>query len=141
MPKKHDDSSVLITQGGESTVIPFHSMLHPLEDNNHFSIWVSGLCSFSGKKSYGYLARKLLQAQRGGDPHQLLSVYNTGFGEIFAVVGDAPEWEEVYKLRSTYSSGDIPDGGRHTHLHCRRPEKPLGVHRSRLDQRHDVTPD
>ncbi|MFH4734902.1 phage terminase large subunit family protein [Vibrio diabolicus] len=108
--KKYDDSSVLITQGYESTVVPFHSMLHPLEDNNHFSIWVSGLCSFSGKKSYGYLARKLLQAQRSGDPHQLLSVYNTGFGEIFAVVGDAPEWEEVYKLRSMFSSGEVPDG-------------------------------
>ncbi|HGS4859049.1 TPA: terminase gpA endonuclease subunit [Vibrio cholerae] len=108
--KRHDDHSVLITQGDDSAVVPFHSMLHPLEDNNHFSIWVSGLCSFSGKKSYGYLARKLLQAQRSGDPNQLLSVYNTGFGEIFAVVGEAPDWEEVYALRSSYQSGQVPDG-------------------------------
>lgn len=108
--RPYDDQHVEFEQDGQKLVMPFHSMIHPVEENSHFSIWVSGLCSFSSKKSYGYLARKLLQALKSGDPNKLLSVYNTGFGEIYAVVGDAPEWEEVYKLRSTYSSGDIPDG-------------------------------
>ncbi|HGS4463225.1 TPA: terminase gpA endonuclease subunit [Vibrio metschnikovii] len=106
----HDDEHVEFEQDGQKTVMPFHSMIHPIEENSHFSIWVSGLCSFSSKKSYGFLARKLLQALRTGDPNKILTVYNTGFGEVYAVVGEAPEWEEVYALRSTYSSGEIPDG-------------------------------
>lgn len=106
----YDDEHVEFEQDGQTTVMPFHSMIHPVEENNHFSIWVSGLCSFSAKKSYGYLARKLLQAIRSGEPDKLLSVYNTGFGEIFAVVGEAPAWEEVYERRSSYSSGEVPDG-------------------------------
>lgn len=106
----HNAKSVAVTQNNEKFIVPFHSFLHPEEQNNHFSLWVSGLCSFSAKKSYGYLARKLLQALRSGDPNKLLSVYNTGFGEVYAVAGDAPEWEEVYALRSTYSVGDVPEG-------------------------------
>ncbi|WP_281629188.1 terminase gpA endonuclease subunit [Vibrio sp. St2] len=101
---------VAIEQDGKSTIVPYHSMIPTLDGNNHFSIWVSGLCSFSGKKSYGYLARKLLIALNSGDPNKLLSVYNTGFGEIYAAAGEAPEWEEVYSLRSTYSVGEVPEG-------------------------------
>lgn len=80
------------------------------EGNDHYSIWVSGLCSFSAKKSYGYLARKLIEALASGNPASLLSVYNTGFGELFAIAGDAPEWEEVFALRDAYQSGTVPDG-------------------------------
>ncbi|MEI9391480.1 terminase gpA endonuclease subunit, partial [Streptococcus pyogenes] len=29
---------------------------------------------------------------------------------VYAVAGEAPEWEEVYALRSTYSSTELPDG-------------------------------
>lgn len=61
----------------------------------HYSIWVSGLCSFAVKKSYGFLAKKLLAALDGGDPAKLLAVYNTGFGECYAEAGDAPSWEEI----------------------------------------------
>ncbi|WP_371977422.1 terminase gpA endonuclease subunit [Enterovibrio norvegicus] len=105
----HDDH-VVFEQNGQTTVRPFHSMIHPAEENSHFSIWVSGLCSFSSKKSYGFLARKLLQALRSGDPNKILTVYNTGFGEIYGMTGEAPEWEEVYALRSTYAVGDVPQG-------------------------------
>lgn len=101
---------VVFSQGGKEFIRPFHSAIHPIEDNNHFSIWVSGLCSFSAKKSYGFLARKLLEAQQTGNPNSLLSVYNTGFGEIYAIAGDAPEWQEVYALRSDYQSGQVPEG-------------------------------
>ncbi|HGS5314531.1 TPA: terminase gpA endonuclease subunit [Vibrio parahaemolyticus] len=106
----HDDDHVEFEQDGQTLVMPFHSMIHPVEENSHFSIWVSGLCSFSSKKSYGFLARKLLQALRSGDPNKILTVYNTGFGEVYAVAGEAPEWEEVYALRSTYASTELPDG-------------------------------
>lgn len=108
--KPHDAGHVSIEQEGQSFVLPYHSLLNTADDNNHFSIWVSGLCSFSAKKSYGFLARKLLEAQQGGNPNSLLTVYNTGFGEIYAIAGEAPEWEEVYELRSDYQSGQVPVG-------------------------------
>lgn len=75
--KKYDDSSVLITQGGESTVVPFHSMLHPLEDNNHFSIWVSGLCSFSGKKELWLSSQKNSFKRREAVTHTNYSLFIT----------------------------------------------------------------
>lgn len=103
-----ESDHAVITQAGEEHVVQFHSFLHSIENNAHFSIWVSGLCSFSSKKSYGFLARKLLQAIASGDPSLLMSVYNTGFGEVFSVAGDAPMWEEVYSLRSSYLAGDLP---------------------------------
>ena len=108
--KAHGNGHVEFEQAGQKVVLPFHSMLAPPDENSHFSIWVSGLCSFSSKKSYGFLARKLLEAEQSGNPNTLLSVYNTGFGEVYAVVGDAPEWEEVYSLRSSYSAGELPEG-------------------------------
>lgn len=80
------------------------------EDNDSFSFLVSGLCSFSAKKSYGFLAKKLLEAKNSGDPGKLMAVHNTGFGEVYAVAGEAPEWEEVYSLRHNYQTGTVPAG-------------------------------
>lgn len=108
--KLYDSEHVEFEQAGQTLVMPFHSMIHPTEENSHFSIWVSGLCSFSSKKSYGFLARKLLQALRSADPNKILTVFNTGFGEVYAVTGEAPEWEEVFALRSTYAAGELPQG-------------------------------
>ncbi|WP_222937546.1 terminase gpA endonuclease subunit [Spartinivicinus ruber] len=63
--------------------------------NTHFSAWVSGLCSFSPKKTYGYCAKRLIEALRTGDPETLQGVFNTVFGEPYDQPGDAPKWEEV----------------------------------------------
>lgn len=78
--------------------------------NTHWSFWVSGLCSFSKKKSYGYLAKKLLTAQRSGDPEQMLAVLNTGFGEVYAPPEDVPAWNEVFNLRGRYAAGSVLPG-------------------------------
>lgn len=110
IPQEMTDTGVYVEQRGERYFVPFHDLLDTMDGNDHFSIWVSGLCSFSAKKSYGFLARKLIEARITGNPSSLLSVYNTGFGEIYAIAGDAPEWEEVYALRSTYQSGTVPAG-------------------------------
>lgn len=80
------------------------------EDNDAYSIWVSGLCSFSAKKSFGFLAKKLLEAINSGDPGKLMAVHNTGFGEVYSVAGDAPAWEEVHELRHNYQAGQVPEG-------------------------------
>jgi phage terminase large subunit GpA-like protein len=75
--------------------------------NSHFSYWTSGLCSFSAKKSYGFLAKKLMTALQSGEPEELLPVYNTGFGECYAMAGEAPPWEAVKAMAWKYHSGHI----------------------------------
>lgn len=77
------------------------------EGFTHYSIWVSGLCSFAVKKSYGFLAKKLLAAIKDGSPAKLLAVYNTGFGELYAEAGDAPSWEELRALCWGYKAGEL----------------------------------
>lgn len=77
------------------------------EGSSHYSLWVSGLVSFAAKKSYGFLAKKLLEAQRSGDPATLMGVTNTGFGQLFAEVGDVPTWEEIRSMRWAYASGEL----------------------------------
>lgn len=77
------------------------------EGFTHYSIWISGLCSFAAKKSYGFLAKKLLGALRSGDIATLQGVYNTGFGECYAESGDSPTWEIVKTARYGYSEGQI----------------------------------
>ena len=39
-----------------------------------------------------------------------MAVHYTGFGEVYAVAGEAPEWEEVYSLRHNYQTGTVPAG-------------------------------
>ena len=72
----------------------------------HKSYWVSGLCSFSQKKSYGYCAKRLVEAHRTGDLGKLLSVYNTKLGECYAKESADLTWKDIksqvynYKLNS-----------------------------------------
>lgn len=73
----------------------------------HYSIWISGLCSFAAKKSYGFLAKKLLSAQISGDPATLQGVLNTGFGECYAEAGDVPSWEEIRAACFGYAEGEL----------------------------------
>ncbi|BBV99921.1 hypothetical protein STW0522PSE72_P10690 (plasmid) [Pseudomonas monteilii] len=75
--------------------------------STHFTYAVSGLCSFSSKKSYGALAKDLLSAQQSGDPADLLAVYNTGFGECYAQAGDVPTWEQVRSMCWGYAAGQL----------------------------------
>lgn len=75
--------------------------------NSHASFWVSGLCSFAAKKSYGFLAKKLLIAIRSDKPSKLQAVYNTGFGECYGEFGEAPPWEAVKAMGDKYHSGEV----------------------------------
>ncbi|MGF6672119.1 phage terminase large subunit GpA-like protein [Pseudomonas monsensis] len=86
---------------------PAISGLADTEGFTHYSIWISGLCSFAAKKSYGFLAKKLLGAMRSGDAATLQGVYNTGFGECYSEVGDVPTWEAVKGERYGYPEGRI----------------------------------
>ena len=86
---------------------PALSGLADTEGFTHYSIWISGLCSFAAKKSYGFLAKKLLGAMRSGDAATLQGVYNTGFGECYSEIGDVPTWEAVKGERYGYPEGRV----------------------------------
>lgn len=75
--------------------------------STHYSFLASGLCSFSSKKTYGSLAKDLLAAIQGGDPADLLAVYNTGFGECYAQSGDVPTWEQVRAMCWGYAAAQL----------------------------------
>lgn len=77
------------------------------EGNNTESFFVSGLCSFSSKKSYGFLAEKLLKALNSGDEGTIQSVYNTGFAELYDKRSDAPSEDEVKSNCESYRLGSV----------------------------------
>lgn len=78
--------------------------------NDTASFWVSGLCSFSPKKTFGFLAKKFVAASRSGEPERIQGVMNTDFGELFQVVGEAPLWTTVAERKRPYQQGQIPEG-------------------------------
>lgn len=92
---------------GFETVVPgIVEGVADTDGSTHYSYWVSGLCSFAAKKSYGFLARKLLSALKSGNSDTMLAVYNTGFGECYSETGDVPSWEEIKGLRWQYGAGE-----------------------------------
>jgi phage terminase large subunit GpA-like protein len=76
------------------------------------SFWVSGLCSFSHKKTWGFLAKKFLAAVNSGEPERIQGVINTDFGECFKMGGEAPEWRAVWDRQQPYPQGEVPSGVR-----------------------------
>jgi phage terminase large subunit GpA-like protein len=76
------------------------------------SFWASGICNFSSKKSFGFLARKFLSAVRSYEPERIQGVINTDFGELFRVGGDAPLWTAVAERKKGYRQGEMPEGVR-----------------------------
>jgi phage terminase large subunit GpA-like protein len=77
-------------------------------DTDVASFWASGLCS--PWRTFGQRARAFLAAVASGDQTRIQTVINTGFGELFAARGDAPEWSEVAKLRREYEASAVPEG-------------------------------
>ena len=71
------------------------------------SFWVSGLAS--PFKTWGERAAEYVAAVRSGEPGEIQSVVNGGFGELWASGGgDVPEWRELEKLKLPYLSGEVP---------------------------------
>lgn len=76
-------------------------------DSDTASFWVSGLCS--PWRTWGQRAKALVEAKRSGEPGRIQAVVNTGFGELWAETGEAPEHSEVLNLRGGYVLGSIPE--------------------------------
>ena len=74
------------------------------------SFWVSGLCS--PWRTWGQRAKSFLEAHRSRTPGRVQAVINTGFGELYHLSGEAPDWQRVAELREGYSSGTVPAGVR-----------------------------
>lgn len=76
--------------------------------NYIISLWVSGLCS--PWKSFTDRALEWLEAVDSGDPEKVQTVLNTGFGELYAVSGDAPPPSVVKEHVKPYKMGTVPPG-------------------------------
>ncbi len=78
-------------------------------DSNVLSFWVSGLAS--PFVSWGDRAEALLTAQDSGDPGEVQTATNAGFGELYAAGGgEVPEWKEVLGLTGTHAMNTLPAG-------------------------------
>jgi phage terminase large subunit GpA-like protein len=104
---------LLHEEGGAQSVpvrVPWGDCVLPRGATNA-SFWVSGLCSFSARNTWGRMASKLVLALKSELPQRLQGVYNTLFGECFLARGETPPWTEVLSLaqRSTYRLGEVPE--------------------------------
>ena len=79
--------------------------LPQVRSRSYASFWVSGLATFSVKTTYGYIASKLVRALASGDPERIRGTYNTDLGELYRVIGEAPDWAEVQELAYGYALG------------------------------------
>ena len=71
------------------------------------SFWISGLAS--PWVSFGDVAEIMVAAYRSHEQEKIQAAVNTYGGELFTTTGDAPEWESVLALRSTYRPATHPD--------------------------------
>jgi len=91
----------------EEEVVPYNGYMDTGALN--LSFWISGIMSFSPKKSLGFLASKFLTATASGEVERIKGVINTDFGELFRISGDAPKWEKVMACVAKYVSGTVSD--------------------------------
>lgn len=71
-----------------------------------YSLWVSGL--MSPWVSFGQRAAEWILAAHSGDQGRIRAVINGRFGELYALRGQAPEWQAVKALGFGYKLGDVP---------------------------------
>lgn len=80
-------------------------------DSWTISFWVSGLAS--PFKTWGERAAEYVEAARSGEPGEIQSVINGGFGELYAPGGgDLPDWRDLEQLKAPYLQGEAPRGPR-----------------------------
>ena len=91
-------------------VLPDGTVEGEIEQSDTLSFWVSGLAS--PWQTFGQRARAYLNAEKSGKPERMQGVINTGFGELYSLKGEAPDWETVAALKKPYKSGEIPEGVR-----------------------------
>ena len=78
------------------------------EPNQNASFWVSGLAS--PWQTFGDIAARLIAAHKTHDHDRIQAEVNTYGGEVYRVMGDAPEWQAVAALKQPYKPGQVPAG-------------------------------
>jgi phage terminase large subunit GpA-like protein len=71
------------------------------------SFWVYGLAS--PWKSFVDRALSFYEACKKHDQYEIQACVNTSVGELYKVKGDAPDIEELYRCKSGYNLGSVPD--------------------------------
>jgi phage terminase large subunit GpA-like protein len=89
-------------------VTPAGEVVGAASTSNVASFWISGLCS--PWRSFGSRAAEFIAAVRAGNQDEIQVALNTGCGELYALGGDAPSWEQVRDLAEGYESGTVPEG-------------------------------
>jgi phage terminase large subunit GpA-like protein len=79
-------------------------------ENAVISFWASGLAS--PFVSWGTRIERYVRALASGDPDQVQTALNAGFGECFtpAAGRDALDWQEILQRRAPYRLKEVPDG-------------------------------
>lgn len=79
------------------------------EENDVYSLWVSGLCS--SWRTFGQRAQAYVEALNSGDDQRIKAVINTRFGELYRVGGrDTPQAQAVKDCIAPYKFGQVPAG-------------------------------
>jgi phage terminase large subunit GpA-like protein len=73
-----------------------------------FHIWAA--YSYSPNSTWADIAAEFLSAK--DKPEELKTFVNTMLGETWEETGEAPDWEKLYKRRSLYKAGTVPEGVR-----------------------------
>lgn len=79
-------------------------------ENAVISFWASGLAS--PFVTWGTRIERYVRALASGDPDQVQTALNAGFGECFtpAAGRDALDWQEILQRRAPYRLKEVPDG-------------------------------
>ena len=78
-------------------------------DNTTISFWASGLAS--PFVTWGTRVERYVRALASGDPDQVQTALNAGFGECFTPASgrDALDWQEILGRRAPYRMKEVPD--------------------------------
>ncbi len=94
--------------GPGQSVTPDGEVFGSVDESDTASFWISGLCS--PWRSFGQRAKAFIAAVQSGIPGRVQAVVNTGFGELYKMSGDAPDWSRVADLRQPYEFDSLPEG-------------------------------
>ncbi|MCP5009407.1 MAG: terminase [Aestuariibacter sp.] len=101
-----NDKGVFVGTG--QTVTPEGEVIGESIESDTASFWISGLCS--PWRTFGQRAKAFIAATKSGVPGRIQAVINTGFGELYRIAGDAPDWGRVASLRQPYEFDTLPEG-------------------------------
>lgn len=75
----------------------------------HASFFIWSAYSYAANATWAQIAREYEAAKRG-TADAMRVFHNTVLGKTWRVVGDAPEWERLYRRRESYAIGTVPAG-------------------------------